>query len=62
MALRTVALCVVLASWGVAALLEEKGAKNRPVSKVVTLLKDMTNELAKEAEEDEEVFEALGCW
>merc|ERR1719428_1285696 len=36
--------------------------KNRPISKVVTLLKDMTVQLQKEAEEDEEVFEAMGCW
>merc|ERR1719314_58664 len=37
-------------------------AKNRPVSKVVTLLKDMIAQLEKEAEEDEEVYEAIGCW
>ena len=35
------------------------GAKNRPVSKVITLLKDMLKQLEKEAEEDEEetIFE-----
>merc|ERR1719191_2320461 len=37
-------------------------AKNRPVSKVITLLKDMVAQLEKEAEEDEEVYEAIGCW
>merc|ERR1719265_1683902 len=36
--------------------------KNRPVSKVITLLKDMGEQLNKEAEEDEEVYEAMGCW
>merc|ERR1719298_350687 len=36
--------------------------KNRPVSKVVTLLKDMITQLEKEAEEDEEVYEAMGCF
>merc|ERR1719321_4234 len=36
--------------------------KNRPVSKVITLLKDMVAQLEKEAEEDEEVYEAMGCW
>jgi hypothetical protein len=36
--------------------------KNRPVSKVMTLLKDMMAQLNKEAEEDEEVYEAMGCW
>merc|ERR1719321_946928 len=37
-------------------------AKNRPVSKVITLLKDMVGQLEKEAEEDEEVYEAISCW
>merc|ERR1719265_775065 len=37
-------------------------AKNRPVSKVVTLLKDMVEQLEKEAKEDEEVYEAMSCW
>merc|ERR1719218_349338 len=36
--------------------------KNRPVSKVITLLKDMVAQLEKEAEEDEEVYEGMGCW
>merc|ERR1719388_771088 len=36
--------------------------KNRPVSKVITLLKDMVAQLEKEAEEDEEVYEQMGCW
>lgn len=36
--------------------------KNRPVSKVLTLLKDMVNTLEKEAKEDEDTYEAMGCW
>merc|ERR1719163_1372400 len=36
--------------------------KNRPVTKVVTLLKDMVAQLEKEAKEDEEVYETMGCW
>jgi len=36
--------------------------KNRPVSKVITLLKDMLKQLEKEAEEDEEVYEKMECW
>merc|ERR1719301_508283 len=42
--------------------LVQDDAKNRPVSKVITLLKDMTAQLEKEAEEDEEVYETMGCW
>jgi len=42
--------------------LVQDDSKNRPVSKVITLLKDMISQLEKEAEEDEEVYEAMGCW
>merc|ERR1719506_1291452 len=36
--------------------------KNSPVTKVVTLLKDMVAQLEKEAKEDAEVYETMGCW
>jgi peptidoglycan hydrolase CwlO-like protein len=36
--------------------------KNRPVSKVITLLKDMKEQLEKEAVEDEEVYDKMACW
>merc|ERR1740123_727224 len=36
--------------------------KRYPVSKVVTLLRDMQKELEKESENDEEVYEKLDCW
>jgi len=38
------------------------GAKNRPVSKVITLLKDMLKQLEKEAEQEEEIYDKLACW
>jgi len=41
---------------------DEEGAKNRPVSKVITLLKDMMQQLEKEAEEDEAIYDQLACW
>merc|ERR1712038_251453 len=41
---------------------DENAAKNRPVSKVITLLKDMLKQLEKEAEEDEEIYDKLACW
>jgi len=41
---------------------DEAGAKNRPVSKVITLLKDMLKQLEKEAEEDEEIYDKMACW
>jgi len=37
-------------------------AKNRPVSKVTTLLKDMAVQLEKEAEKDEAIYDKLACW
>jgi len=36
--------------------------EGNPVSKVITLLKDMVEQLEKEAKEDEEVYEAMSCW
>merc|ERR1719267_547262 len=36
--------------------------KNRPVSKVITVLKDMLAQLEKEGEEDEEIYEQVACW
>merc|ERR1712072_413662 len=41
---------------------DEQAAKNRPVSKVITLLKDMLKQLEKEAEEDEEIYDKMACW
>jgi len=44
------------------AALVQGEAKNRPVTKVINLLKDMISQMEKEAEEDEDVYEAMGCW
>jgi len=53
---------VFLALLSLVAANSQDDAKNRPVTKVITLLKDMVGQLEKEAEEDEEVYEAMGCW
>jgi chromosome segregation ATPase len=56
-------LCVLALFLGVASLeFDEAAAKNRPVSKVITLLKDMLKQLEKEATEDEEIYDKLACW
>merc|ERR1719355_530357 len=65
-----VAMVAVLASRAVAFNLEVKsslhfdveGAKNRPVTKVINLLKDMLAQLEAEAEEDEEIYDKMACW
>merc|ERR550514_944422 len=36
--------------------------KERPVSKVIKLLKDMKSELESEHKKDTELFEKMGCW
>jgi septal ring factor EnvC (AmiA/AmiB activator) len=41
---------------------DDDASKNRPVSKVITLLKDMLKQLEKEAEEDEEIYDKMACW
>jgi len=41
---------------------DAEDAKNRPVSKVISLLKDMKKTLEEEAKADEEVYEQLDCW
>jgi len=41
---------------------DEEAAKNRPVSKVITLLKDMLKQLEAEGEEDESLYDKMACW
>merc|ERR1719456_949864 len=41
---------------------DAEAAKNRPVSKVITLLEEIYDQLEKEAEEDEEIYDQLACW
>merc|ERR1719387_1104626 len=36
--------------------------KERPITKVIGLLQDMSAELQKEAAADEEMYEKMGCW
>merc|ERR1719420_1959935 len=60
MAMLKVALVVALFGLAAASVTEE--AKNRPVTKVVNLLKDMGKQLEKEAEEDEDVYDKVMCW
>merc|ERR1719213_404558 len=55
-------LVFIIALFAPVAASVQDDAKNRPVSKVITLLKDMVSQLEKEAEEDEEVYEGMGCW
>jgi chaperonin cofactor prefoldin len=38
------------------------GNWQKPITKVIGLLKDMASQLQKEADEDAEMFEKMGCW
>ncbi|CAK0877237.1 unnamed protein product, partial [Prorocentrum cordatum] len=40
----------------------DEAGPNRPVSKVITLLKDMLKQLESEADKDEEIYDRLACW
>merc|ERR1719326_2852947 len=40
----------------------ELPATNRPVTRVITLLRDMLKQLQKEAEEDQDIYDKLACW
>jgi len=40
----------------------DEDLKNRPVAKVVKLLKDMQSQLQKEGEADQAVYDKLACW
>merc|ERR1719350_1752486 len=57
-----VAVLSAFPGFGAALSFNEIEAKNRPVSKVITLLKDMLKQLEKEAEEDEEIYDKMACW
>jgi len=64
MAVRAVAWVLALAVADIVRALhfDVEGAKNYPVSKVVTLLKDMQAQIQKEQDGDEEVYGKLACW
>merc|ERR1719271_126741 len=40
----------------------EEAWKEKPIQKVVRLLKEMQGQIEKEAAEDEEMYEKMGCW
>jgi len=54
--------CLFLALTASSISFEDTYAKNRPVTRVITLLNDMQKQLEKEQETDEEVFEQMQCW
>merc|ERR1719197_2207193 len=52
---------ILLLALGVSALRFD-AATERPVTKVVNMLKDMSAQLEREAELDEEAYEKMGCY
>jgi len=73
---KVLALCTLLTlagaiktrSWHDKSLLQEGTLasvmmwKEKPITKVVNLLKDMQAQLEEEASKDEELYEQMGCW
>merc|ERR1719506_2842931 len=62
MALRIASLLTICTVGALAADVQVMDAKNRPVTKVINLLKDMLKQLEKEGEEDQDIYEKFGCW
>lgn len=57
-------LCFLLASTAALQLDNADSEKEweKPIQKVIRLMKEMQSQLEKEAKEDEDMFEKLGCW
>jgi len=56
------AMLAGLAASATALTFDTSDAKNRPVTKVVNLLKDMQKQLEKEGDEDQEIYDKMACW
>jgi len=55
-------LIAVSSSGALSADFTDDAWKQRPVSKVINLLKDMQQELEKEQDADEDLYDAMTCW
>merc|ERR1719389_1214400 len=58
-------LCLILVSAAAFSLDDadsEREWKEKPIQKVIRLMKEMQSQLDKEAKEDEDMYEKLGCW
>jgi hypothetical protein len=62
MAAFATSLLALLALGALAADVQVEDAKNRPVTKVINLLKDMLKQLETEGEEDQDSYVKFGCW
>merc|ERR1719428_2581485 len=63
--MQRLAICLALiAASGLAlsADSDDQEWKEKPIQKVVRLLKEMQDQVQKEADEDEDIYEKLGCW
>jgi chromosome segregation ATPase len=47
---------------GASAMNADEKSWEKPITKVIGLLRDMETQLTKEAKEDEEMYEKMGCW
>jgi hypothetical protein len=60
--MRTITFLVLVACSAALQVDDSDKAWERPITKVVNLLKDMATQLDVEAKEDEEQFSTMGCW
>jgi len=60
--MRTFALTLLLTASALQVDFSNKESDVNPVTRVVNLLKDMSNQLEVEAKADEEAYNGMGCW
>lgn len=63
--MKSAVVALVFVLWPLArarSVLDAADSKQYPITKVITLLKDMQAQLEKEAEEDEEIYDKMACW
>lgn len=60
--LELVSATIVIGAAGLTADLSHNAWRERPITKIVNLLKDMAAQLHHEAEEDEDMYTKLTCW
>lgn len=54
--------CALALFLGASALYSDASAEEKPVAKVINLLKEMKDTLEKEGEEDQKVYDTMACW
>merc|ERR1719262_2178910 len=60
--MRTLLFIIVSASCAAIKTASSDDTSEKPIQKVIRLMKEMQTQLDKEAKEDEDMYEKMGCW